>query len=199
MSFWSKILWSFLSHAAVILWPWSAVILWPWPHVKITPPPIWVVAWLRWAGPTCWLCWTHSVGKKETGPLRPGGYLLWQNNLTYLADTSLLKKERDLQTSPSHLFSNSEFISKFKGSRAWIMPWNVEGTNRIDRSKQLWENKEWKQNNLSTMTQSTHSCGIQLRSLKTMKRRSPSHNRCRHWWSSEHPNERGVQVEAGWS
>lgn len=118
MSFWSKIPWSFLSHAAVILWPWSAVILWPWSHVKITPPPIWVVAWLRWAGPTCWLCWTHSVGKKETGPLRPGGYLLWQNNLTYLADTSLLKKERDLQTSPSHLFSNSEKQNLFQNSSA---------------------------------------------------------------------------------
>ena len=110
MSFWSKILWSFLSHAAVILWPWS--------HVKITPPPIWVVAWLRWAGPTCWPCWTHSVGRKETGPLRPGGYLLRQYNLTYLADTSLLKKERNLQTSPSHLFSNSEKQNLFQNSSA---------------------------------------------------------------------------------
>lgn len=50
-----------------------------------------------------------------------------------------------------------------------------------------------KQNDLSTTVKSKHSCGIQLQSLKPMKKRSPSDNRSSHLGSSDLPNERGIQ------
>lgn len=40
---------------------------------------------------------------------------------------------------------------------------------------------------------------IQLKSLKAVKKRSPSNNRSSHSQSSEFPNERGIQVKAEWS
>lgn len=81
-------------------------------HIKTKTPSVWLLEWLRWAGSTCQPHWMQHGKERNYLTMETWRYLLLQHNLTYLAGTSLFKKEKNLQKHPINLFSKSDNTEK---------------------------------------------------------------------------------------